>query len=377
MNIFFDKWFKVLMMKNWQLIAIGSLLFTHYSVANDQLSTYITSATPAFATLIVKNNRVVFKGVQGCAILSAGRCQQLANLHTAFPIASVTKHFTAVAILMLEEEGKLSTEDYVSKYIPDLPPQFRGIKIKHLIFHISGIPDYVGDPSFDLKQMLKDGKQFNESVAYSVVLKSKLQPYSKVFVYSNSGYLLLTKIIENVSGESYAEFVQQRIFDRFAMHDAFVMSTIWQHKNYTQAYNPWPLYTPTNWMQVFIPTGDGGVFMSINDFEQWVYALNHNQVFAKKATMKKFLSIGKYDNGKEVADLRRPSIKYGYGLFHSEEYYNGNMYDIVFHEGDINGNVAYIGNLHNKSENIWVVYLDNASSSPDSFDILDQAKIKY
>lgn len=365
-------------MKKLLLIGIMLISLTSYAMPNDVLSQYVNDRTPAFATLIIKNNQTVFKGVQGCAVLQNGKCVVKATLDTPFSICSVTKHFTDAAILMLEEDGKLSTDDYISRYIPNLPPQFKGIKIKHLIFHISGVPDYVANANvMDFRQMIKQDKKFTESDAFAYILKSKPQPYSKEFVYSNSGYVLLTKIIENVSGESYAQFMQQRFFNRFGMHDAFVMSAIDQHKNYTEAYSPWPLYTPTNWIKAIILSGDSGIFMSINDFEKWVYAFDHNKIFSKKQTMQKFLSIGKYDDGKDVVDLRRTSNKYGYGLVHGEDNKDGKKYNFMGHNGDMPGTTASFNNLSNESESIWVVYLNNAGSYPDTYDILDQAKIKY
>jgi CubicO group peptidase (beta-lactamase class C family) len=347
------------------------------SLTNDKLSPYINNNTPAFATLIIKNDKTVFKGVQGCAVLKDGKCINKAELNTPFSICSVTKHFTAASILMLEEEGKLSIDDYITKYIPNLPPRFKGIKIKHLIFQISGIPDYFDDPSArDFNQMIKQGKKLTEKKVFEFILKSKPKPYSKEYNYSNSGYVLLAKIIKNTSGKTYAQFIQQRFFDAFGMKDAFVMSSINQHSNYTEAYSQWPLYQPTHWMKATIPSGEGGIFLSINDFEKWVYAFSQNKIFAKKQTMKKFLSVGKYDNGKAVRFMRDAN-KYGFGLIHSEENRNGKKYHVIGHDGGMPGTLAVFANIRNDKENIWVVYLNNAGSYPDKFDVLEQAKVSY
>lgn len=223
--------------------------------------------------------------------------------------------------------------------------------------------------------MIKEGKKTTESEAFTYILKSKPLAYNKEHVYSNSGYVLLTKIIEAVSGETYAKFMQQRFFDKFHMQNAFVMSELAQHKNYTEAYSPWPLYTPTNWMKAITLSGEGGIFMSINDFEKWAYAFDHNEIFAKKSTMKKFLSIGKYNDGRPVT--MRGNDQYGFGLVHGEANHNGKKYIIVGHDGGMPGTAASFTNLRRERENIWVVYLNNAGSYPDNFDILDQAGVKY
>lgn len=339
-------------------------------------SPYVNDHTPAFAMLIVKNNKTIFKSVQGCAVLEKGQCQVKANFDTPFSICSITKQFTAAAILMLEEDGKLSTDDEISQYIPNLPPQFKGIKIKHLIFHISGVPNYLSNASnMDFNQMIKKGETLDENKAFENILKSTPEPYGKNAVYSNSGYVLLTKIIENVSGESYSEFMQKRIFNKLNMTDAFVMSDIKKHKNHTLAYSSWPLFTPIPWMTVIRLSGDGGIFMSINDFEKWVYAFSRHQIFTKEKTMKKFLSVGKLDNGYNV--IMDKDFKYGFGLGHTEKIRNGKKYHIVFHTGGMPGTASLISNLYNNENNIWIAYLNNAGSYPDEFDILKQIKINY
>ncbi len=347
------------------------------SQANDQLSPNINNQTPAFATLIIKNDKVVFKGVQGCAVLKDSTCKLAANLDTPFSICSITKQFTAAGILMLEEDGKLSTDDLVIKYLPDLPKPFKGIRIRHLLFHISGIPDYIAsDPqALDIDKLIEEGKKIDENTAYAFIKSSKLDPYSKKFAYSNSGYVVLTKIIEKVSNQTYSQFIQTRFFDRLAMQDAFVMADINKHGNYTLAYNPWPLYTPTNWMKVFTPSGEGGIFMSINDFEKWIYAFDHNQIFRNKATMRKYLSIGKMDNGKNVIVFGNET--YGYGLMHAEVVRDGKKFNMLEHNGGMPGTASLISKVYNSDENIWVVYLNNAGSYPDMFSILKQAKVEY
>jgi len=227
----------------------------------------------------------------------------------------------------------------------------------------------------NISYIIRQDKKLTQSDAFAFIVNAKLQPQNKSHVYSNSGYILLTKIIENVSGMSYANFIQQRFFNKFGMKDAFVMSTIAKHKNYAEGYTSWPLYTPSNWMKAIVLSGDGGIFMSMNDFQKWIYAFENNKIFAKKETMKKFLSIGTYDDGKDVT--MRGSDKYGFGLIHSEKNKNGKKYNIIFHSGGMAGSTALFSNIQSESESIWLVYLNNASSYPDSFAVLDQAKIKY
>ena len=362
-------------LKKLLLLIVVFNFFIQLSYASDLLSPNINNNTPAFAALIIKNNKVVFKSAQGCAVLRNGKCEIKATLNTPFAICSLTKQFTDAAILMLEEDGKLSTNDYIIKYLPNLPVQFKNIQIKHLIFHISGIPDYLDDPNIDSEQMFSQGKVLTKSEIINYIATSKLKPYNKAYVYSNSDYALLAVIIEKVSGEPYAEFIRQRIFNKFHMKNSFAISEIINHKNYAQPYGTWPFYMPAHWMKVFAFSGEGGIFMSINDFQKWIYAFNHNQIFNKPQTMQKFLSTGKYDDRRDI--FTDNNFMPGYGLMHGEESNVGKKYAVITHTGGMPGSAALFTNLHSKEDNIWLVYLNNGSSYPNDFTILDQAKIKY
>lgn len=341
---------------------------------NKPLSPYINNNTPAFAALIIKNGKTVFKDVQGCAVLRQGKCISKATMDTPFPICSITKHFTAAAILILEEEGKLSTNDCISKYISDLSTQFKDIKIKHLIFHISGIPDYLPNLT-DFIQMIDEGKQFENIL--SSPSNSELQPCSTAYRYSNSGYVLLTRIIENISNQSYGQFIKQHIFDKFDMKTAFMISELDQRIHYAEAYGPWPLYIRITWENAINPSGDGGIFMSINDMEKWIHAFEQHKIFTNEKTMQKFLSVGKYDDGADVVVAGPLKNKYGFGLAHGEVLYRNKKYNRMGHRGFMLGSAAKFSNFCNAHESIWVIYFNNAGTYPCEFDILNQAQIEY
>ncbi|MCE3269552.1 MAG: pbpE, partial [Burkholderiales bacterium] len=326
--------------------------FIKFSFADAVISPQIND-TPAFTALIIKNDKVVFKSAQGCAIFKKNKCAINISLNTPFPICSLTKQFTAVAILMLEEEGKLSTNDNIVKYLPNLPLQFKGIQIKHLIFHISGIPDYLADPNIDSEQMFSQGQRLTKNNIISYIVASKLKPYSKSYTYSNSDYALLAAIIEKVSGETYAAFIRQRIFSKFQMKDSFVMSELRNNTIYAQPYGAWPSYKPAHWIKVLEFTGEGGIFMSINDFQKWIYAFKNNMIFTKPQTMQKFLSTGKYDNGRDIVTDNH--LMPGYGLMHGEESHLDKKYTIITHTGGMPGSTALFSNLRNKQDNIWLV----------------------
>ena len=132
---------------------------------------------------------------------------------TIFRIGSITKQFTAAAILKLEERGKLDVNDKLSKYIPDFP---RGdeVALHHLLTHTSGIPNYTEKPGFMLL--------VTNPIAIEDLIKSfKNDPYDfdpgTKWIYDNSGYVLLGYIVEKVSGETYEAFLRENFFQSLGM----------------------------------------------------------------------------------------------------------------------------------------------------------------
>jgi CubicO group peptidase (beta-lactamase class C family) len=126
---------------------------------------------------------------------------------TVFEIGSLTKQFTAACILMLQQDGKLSIDDKISRHLPGAPPAWSNITVRHLLTHTSGIANYTGHEGFELSRHLTQA-QFIKAIA---ALPADFAPGEK-FKYCNSGYNLLGFIIENVSGTNYWSFLAQRIF---------------------------------------------------------------------------------------------------------------------------------------------------------------------
>ena len=133
---------------------------------------------------------------------------------TKFNIASVTKQFTAAAILLLEDRGKLRTDDLITKYFPDAPSPWRKITIYNLLTHTSGISD--------------DAAKYTPGTPDSLLLLNKplnFQPGEK-YSYVDTGYLILGYLIEKISGQTYEEFVQQNIFKPLGMNDSGMVSFV-------------------------------------------------------------------------------------------------------------------------------------------------------
>jgi CubicO group peptidase (beta-lactamase class C family) len=179
----------------------------------DSIFSAYNSETPGVSIAIVKNGEVVFKKGYGSANLEYGIP---ITSQTIFNIASVSKQFTAFAIYLLERQGKLSFEDDIRKYFPDLPGYGKPIKIKHLLAHTSGLRDqaallalagwHAGDvrTTEQILRMVKNQKELN------------FEP-GTAFGYSNTGYTLLAEIVAQVSKQSFTEFTSENIFNPLGM----------------------------------------------------------------------------------------------------------------------------------------------------------------
>lgn len=145
---------------------------------------------------------------------------------TRFAIASITKEFTAASILLLEERGKLKTDDLVKKYLPDVPASWDKITIYHLLTHTSGIPDA--------------GVEYDSGPPEKMVLHDKpleFQP-GENWKYSNMGYVVLGYVLERLSGQTYEEFVRENIFKPLGMNDSGMDSNFTVISRRASGYSP-------------------------------------------------------------------------------------------------------------------------------------------
>src|ERR1044072_4437722 len=160
--------------------------------------------------LIAKDGKVLVSKGYGMANLE----YDIPNTpHTKFRLASVTKQFTTMAILMLQEQGKLNVEDPVCRYLPDCPKAWNEITIRHLMTNTSGIPDFVNLLSLEMRRLP------SPPLTTIALVKDKdleFKPGER-FSYSNSGYIILGFIIEKVSGKSYESFLGENVFKPLRM----------------------------------------------------------------------------------------------------------------------------------------------------------------
>lgn len=241
------------------------LLTKDYSSVDE----FIINQNFSGAILCVQNGNIKFKKTIGYA------SEKLtSNIETIFNIGSITKQFTAMAILILHEQGKLNLNNLVSTLIADYKHGLQ-ISIKHLLSHTAGIPNYT---SIFSACELKNVDTPKELICMFSSLDLDFQPGTE-FRYSNSGYALLGYIIELVSGLSYGEFVQTQIFTPLGMKRSGEIHSC-HHSNRATGYclDGKPIETPNK----FVPYSAGGLFSTVEDLLLWDQSLYSNQLINKE-----------------------------------------------------------------------------------------------
>lgn len=234
-------------------------------------------AEPACAVGVIKNNEYFFKRGYGLSNLEH---KISLTPDSVFRIGSISKQFTAMAILILEEKGALSLDDQVGKYIPDLIEYKENVTVRHLIHHYSGLGDYeysdypgrfINSVGEEFRWGNQDYMSNDEVYALFKTLPLIMKPETK-FWYSNLGYGLLTIVIENITGMTLREFSEKEIFKPLGMDNTFFNDNVnLVVKGRADAYSPRENH-PGEY-EIFMTNlsnvGDGGVYTTINDFIKW------------------------------------------------------------------------------------------------------------
>jgi len=195
-----------------------------------------------------------------------------------YTIGSITKPFTATAILLLMEEGKLSVQDPISMYFEDIPDDKKNITLHQLLTHSSGLPGAIGD-DYEAISTLDFQKRVWE--------QTLLFPPGNGYEYSNVGYSLLGMIIEKITGQSYSDFLQQRIFSKAGMTTAGYMNPKADYHNLVHGYkkdgSDWGTSHDKTWNgpePYWNLKANGGLLMSAQDMYQWYMALSEHTVLS-------------------------------------------------------------------------------------------------
>ncbi len=233
--------------------------------------------SPGATVLISKDDKVIYRKAFGMANLELNVQMKPENV---LQLASITKQFTSVSILILMEQGKLSLQDPLSKYIADFP---RGneITLHHLLNHTSGIKSYTNLPEFRTKIRLDLTPE--EIISSFKNLPLEFNPNEK-HEYSNSGYVLLGYIIEKISGMSYEDFIQKNIFDKLGMKNSYYGNSFKITPNRANGYQLYEgNYENAEYMSMTIPYAAGSLMSTIDDMFLWNKAIHHNTLISENS----------------------------------------------------------------------------------------------
>src|ERR1043166_9451525 len=214
---------------------------------------------------------------------------------TVFDIGSITKVFTAVAVMQLEEQGKLSTSDSITKYFSNVPPDKTPITLHHLLTHTSGLEhdDFYSLATPEIREVLKDREKFIERI---LSFPLAFEPGSKR-AYSNSGFSFLAAIVEKLSGQSYEQYLRENILQPAGMSNTGYVMRRWKNSLVARGYNDGPTdfgYPWTGqWAGKIIPwdlLGNGGLLSTVDDMHRFVVTLRDGKLLDEK-TKAKMLTV--------------------------------------------------------------------------------------
>ena len=265
------------------------------------------AGSPGCALAVARDGKIIYEKGYGLANIEENVA---ITPNTVFDIGSTSKQFTAASIVLLERQGKLSLMDDIRKYVPEIPEYGHKITILQLLNHTSGIRDYL--TLFDLAGINVDGVTTDED-ALAIIANQKglnFEPGSE-WLYSNSGFFLLSVIVKRVSGKTLAEFAQENIFTPMEMrntlyrddHTALVMNRAmaYDRKEKDAGYKINVSY--------FEQTGDGAVHTTAEDLLKWDENFYSGKVGGKELVAE-LQEPGKLNNGK--------TLEYAKGLFAAE-----------------------------------------------------------
>ena len=290
------------------------------------------------AVLVAQRGAIIYRNAFGMANFQTG---SRFTPETPSNIGSVTKQFTAMAIMILRERGRLSYDDPISKYIPEFsPPSSLGrATLRQLLNHTSGLPDY-SDLGIDDSGLDPQGL-----IAALVKRGASLAKRGANYRYSNAGYALLGVVIERVSSKRFGDFLEQEIFNPLGMTNTFVYDRPGK-KNARDAVGYGQFGAVDDGSATAIP-GDGGIYSTVDDLLKWDQAL-YNDKLVSQSTLAESFTPGKVEEG---------TCTYGFGWNVEEK--DGGTY--LWHTGNQAGFRAFFG--RRLADRVTVIMLTNKGNS--------------
>ena len=306
-----------------RMLQILLLVFTAaaHGIAQD-LTARLDDAIKTVAANQTKFMGSVLVARDGKVILSKG--YGFANLEwdvpnspsTKFRLGSISKQFTAACILLLEERGKLSVNDPVKKHLPDAPAAWDQVTIHHVLSHTAGIPSFTSFPEYRTRKM--HPATLEQSYLTYRDKPLEFAPGEK-WSYSNSGYLLLSYLVEKISGSKYEEFLRENVLKPAGMNDSGYDLNALIIKHRAAGYTPFgTLIRNADYIDMTIPSGAGALYSTTEDLLRWEQALFGGRVISE-ASLKKMTTPVRND--------------YAYGLIVK----NLDGHRVIAHGGGIEG----------------------------------------
>jgi CubicO group peptidase (beta-lactamase class C family) len=269
------------------------------------------------SVLLAQQGEIIYENTLGLANFIS---EEPLDSTLPFYLASISKQFTAAAIMKLRDEGKLSLNDPITKFLPLMPPAYRKVTLQHLLTHTAGVPDYLNDfdpvaantTNMDVYKLIIDQK------------RPEFTPGTK-FKYSNSGYVLLALAIQATSGTTIDQFFDAKIFDPLNLRHSYIYNGYNAQKPRVVGFTSKNKLNDYNLLTV----GDGGVYATARDLFNWTEKLNKG-LFISDSSLQLMYQPVVLANGRER--------RYGYGW----EIGNNLNGKFVYHTGELCGFRTYL-----------------------------------
>lgn len=273
---------------------------------------------PGLALLVARDGKIVRASGYGFSNLEL---QVPVKPETIFQSGSMGKQFTATAVMMLVEEGKVSLDDPLTRYFPDAPAAWNQVTVRNLLSHTAGFGDY--PDQFDFR------RDYTEDQLLKMVEAIPLAyPPGTKYAYSNLGFLTLGVLIHRVSGQFYGDFLQQRVFQPLGMNSTRIISEADIVPNRAAGYR-WVNggWKNQEWVSPTLnTTADGALYFSVLDLARWDAAL-YTEKLLKRSSLEQMWTVTKYKDGTPN------SGRYGFGWF----IHSVNGHRVIEHAGQWQG----------------------------------------
>lgn len=315
------------------------------------------------AVLVAQGDRVLFRQVYGLADRETGTPVQL---NSRFRLASVSKQFTAAAILRLQDEGMLSVEDPLCRWIQPCPEAWAPIRLRHLLSHTAGVPDLMAQANWGRRRVAPT--TLADLTTASGFYRPQFEPGTKIR-YSNAGYNLLAAVVEAASGMEFHAWLQAKFFTPLGMLDTGYDGSGTIVMGYADLAGG---VTPQPNANVSVITGAGALYSTMDDLLVWNRALHGGGLLTDQSYANMIRDHGPADAPPERG---RPRRDWGYGLFANrlgERVTPGFPDRQIYHTGSWSGFRNMV--VHQPESDVTVIVLsNNYHRQPEVFLISQQA----